>query len=134
MHFIKCFLILHYLHSFSNISKHAATFSRCFGESVADQNACAGEAILSIFLLCMIIVLILKIWSMGPYTDLNYVRRLFNLELFVEIVVRTLALSCLAIQHNMYYLKFCAAFGIFFAFIGNHYQMFYGIIIKSNIL
>ena len=132
MHFIKYFLILQYLHSFSNVSKHAATFSRCFGESVADQNACAGEAILSIFLLCMIIVLILKIWSMGPYSDLDYVRRLFNLELFVEIVVRTLALSCLAIQHNMYYLKFCAAFGIFFAFIGNHYQRFYDIVIKSN--
>ena len=122
MHFIKYSLILQYHYSFSNVSKHAATFSRCFGESVADQNACAGEAILSIFLLCMMIVLILKIWSMGPY-DLDSFRRFFNLELFVEIVVRTLALSCLAIQHNMYYLKFCAAFGIFFAFIGKYYQM-----------
>ena len=104
---------------------YKATFSRCFGESWWDKTTCANEVVLSVTLLCLSIVFILKIWSLGPYTDSDSIRRLFNLETFVEMVVRTLAISCLGVQHNGYILKFCASFGIFFAFIGNpivHYS------------
>ena len=97
-----------------------ATFSRCSGDSSPGAyEACANEIGLSLLLLLLFIVYGLKIWSFRPYKTLDDFKRLLTLDNLMELVVRVLASTCLAIQHLGQPFKFCAAFGIFFAFLGN---------------
>ena len=84
------------------------------------MRACALEVTLSLTIVILLIIFILKIWSLGPYTTKDSIRhKLLNLENVMEVAVRFLAIACLVWQSDSQLLKYFAAFGIFFAYLGN---------------
>ena len=87
------------------------------------MRACALEVTLSLTIVILLIIFILKIWSLGPYTTKDRIRhKLLNLENVMEVAVRFLAIACLVWQSDSQLLKYFAAFGIFFAYLGNILQ------------
>ena len=95
------------------------TFSQCIEGSKWEWRTCSPEISLAITVALLLIVFVLKIWSLGPYTTRATIRRLFNLENTMELVVRLFAVACLVWQPNSQLLKYFSAFGIFFAYLGN---------------
>ena len=62
---------------------------------------------------------ILQFLSLGPYTSITELKFYFNFDNFIQIVVIVLAATTLAVQNEEHLVKWIAAFGIVFAYIGN---------------
>ena len=69
--------------------------------------------------LLLLIGEILQFLSLGPYTSIIELKFYFNFDNFIQIVVIVLAATTLAVQNEEHLVKWIAAFGIVFAYIGN---------------
>ena len=106
-----------FVRSRKNETSHP-TFSQCFGKLTWELGTCGREICLLIAVSLLLMVFILKIWSLGPYTTRDTIGRLFNLENVMELVVRSFAVACLVWQPDSQPFKYFSAFGIFFAYLG----------------
>ena len=89
-----------------------------------DMRVCAREIMLSITIFLLFTIEIIQLISMGPYTSSGFLSftslwRYLNFENIIELVVIILAATCLCTQHKEQYIKWCSAFGIVFAYLGN---------------
>ena len=83
------------------------------------MQACSREIILSVTIILLFTIGVVHFISLGPYTSLKSLRRYFNFEKFIQLVVIILAATCLGTQHHEQNIKWVSAFGIVFAYLGN---------------
>ena len=71
-------------------------------------------------LILMLTVEIIQFVSLGPYSSFSELRFYFNFDNVIQLVVIILAAACLAVQNHEIDVKWCASFGIVFAYIGRN--------------
>jgi len=97
-----------------------ATFSRCYSDSSDDLRTCAREIVMLTTVILLFTVEIIQFVTLGPYSTFSELRFYFNFDNVIQLVVITLAAACLAIQSHEIDIKWCASFGIVFAYIGKN--------------
>ena len=83
------------------------------------MRTCAREIVMCTAIILLFIIEILQFISLGPYTSLSELRFYFNFDNIIQLVVITLALASVATQHKEIHVKWCSAFGVVIAYIGN---------------